>query len=190
MYVAELNSAGADYFHPVNCIYTNTAAVNAELDAATRKIKSRTSWLVDAGATKYATKGGDTDFGGGQRVYNGKVDIGPFEYDWRERYAADIGKAVEVTRASPGVVEVEGRVTIPDGASLAVTILGDDVKGVNVRVSGGELAASGGVADETLTEDALYKIAGPADLLFAYSGEGCAVVDGVAKRTGFKVIFY
>ena len=64
-----------------------------------------------------------------------------------------------------------------------------DAAAFNYEENDGKITVTG-LADETLTEDALYKISGPADLLFAYSGEGCAVVDGVAKRTGFKVIFY
>ena len=187
VYVSTANSGGASYFHPVNCIYTNAAAVTAELDSAMRKIKSRTSWLVDAGATEYAAKGGDKDFTGGQRVYNGAVDIGPFEFDWRERYAADIG-GVTVTRASPEVVESNGRVTLSDGASLEMSVAGRDVKGVGVSVSGGELTATGGKSDETLTADALYKIASPADLAFAYSGEGFAVIDELVRKPGAVLI--
>ena len=190
VYVSTANTGGASYFHPVNCIYTNAAAVNAELDSATYKIKSRTSWLVDAGATEYATRGGDKDFAGGQRVYNGAVDIGPHEYDWRTRYSEDIDRRAEVTYASPEVVEQDGRVTLPDGAALGVSVNGRGIKGVGVRVSGGELAATGGLKDETLTADALYRITTPADLEFSYSGEGLAVIDELVMKPGITLMVW
>lgn len=190
VYVSAVNSPGADYFHPINCIFTNAAAVNAELDAATLKIKSRTSWLVDAGATEYATRGGEKDFAGGQRVYNGAVDIGPHEYDWRTRYSEDIDRRAEVTYASPEVVEQDGHVTLPDGAALGVSVNGRGIKGVGVRVSGGELAATGGRKDETLTEDGTYRITTPADLEFSYSGEGLAVIDELVMKPGITLMVW
>ena len=190
VYVATANSGGASYFHPVNCIYTNTAAVNAELDSATRQIKSRTSWLVDAGATEYATRGGEKDFAGGQRVYNGAVDIGPHEYDWRARYSEDIDSRAKVTYASPEAVEQDGRVTLPDGAAIGVSVNGRSIKGVGVRVSGGELAATGGRKDETFTEDGTYRITTPADLEFSYSGEGLAVIDELVMKPGIMLMVW
>ena len=188
VYVSTANSGGASYFHPVNCIYTNAAAVNAELDSTTRQIKSRTSWLVDAGATEYTTKGGNKDFAGSQRVYNGAVDIGPHEYDWRTRYSEDIGAPASVSYASPEVVESNGRVTLPDGAAIEFAVGEGYIKGVGVSVSGGELAATGGKKDETLTADALYKINTPASLAFAYSGEGLAVIDELVRKPGVMLM--
>ena len=35
---------------------------------------------------------GDKDILGGQRIYNGKIDLGAFEYDWRNDFSAIIGK--------------------------------------------------------------------------------------------------
>lgn len=47
----------------------------------------------------------DTDFTGGQRVYNGVQDVGAGEADWRGRFGRDIGRRVAVSSASPTVVE-------------------------------------------------------------------------------------
>ena len=76
------------------------------------------SCLIDAGSADAPIRAeiGPTDLAGGQRVYNGAPDIGCFEYDWRPRYASDLGlKRLTVTRADPEVVEDDGRVFLPSG---------------------------------------------------------------------------
>ena len=184
VYISTANSSGAAYFHPVNCIQTNATSVAEEIDATTRKIVSHTSWLVDAGATEYVATGGNTDLGRGQRIYNGAVDIGPFEFDWRKQYARDIGRALDVTFASPGVFESSRHIALPDGESIFVSINDADagIKGVDVCVSEGELYACGGYKDETFLTDGIYSVTSPANLSFAYSGEGCAMINGVMRR--------
>ena len=119
-----------------NCVFT-TGTVSGTM-VATRKLTAAqialdanyrpnraTSALVDQGTD--TVDYGETDIYGGQRVYNGTVDIGAVEADWRGRYAADIsGKgAFEVTAASPDVEEVAGVVQMPAGASLDAAWTGD-----------------------------------------------------------------
>ena len=46
-----------------------------------------------------------TDYAGGQRIYNGTIDIGCGEYDWRECFSAQFGRGgkIEVVEAGPNV---------------------------------------------------------------------------------------
>ncbi len=85
---------------------------------------------------------GDTDALGGQRVYNGALDIGAVEADWRMVYTTDIGSAryVAVDFADSQVVESSSKnVRLPPGSSLLVTLSPSGRKGsyiVSVSVTG------------------------------------------------------
>ena len=124
-----------------------------DLDADLRPA-SRTSPLVDAGSNAWVTAECEVaDILGGQRIYNGNVDIGAYEFDWRSRYAQILGSnRLEVTNASPEVVEVESAVRIPAGASLGLTWGGPEARTAyrfTADLSGGgdlTLEANGGVA--------------------------------------------
>ena len=77
---------------------------------------------IDAGDnTKLASELDDRDATGGQRIYNGTVDAGAYEYDWRPQYAAALGAGVVVTGASADVSLESGKVRIVDGATIAGT---------------------------------------------------------------------
>jgi hypothetical protein len=68
---------------------------------------------------------GGLDVDGGQRVYNGAVDAGCCEFDWRGKYARRLGgSAAEVPYASPGVVldEESGDVVLGDGCRLMIEL--------------------------------------------------------------------
>lgn len=62
-----------------------------------------------------------TDILGGQRVYNGAIDIGAVEADWRGRYGRDLGRGVGVTRADPGVIDNGGSGVLVTNGVLAAT---------------------------------------------------------------------
>ena len=80
---------------------------------------------IDAGATDALDILPAFDVQGGQRVYNGRLDIGAVEADWRGRYGRDIGSRMEVLSASPAVFEqTDGTVRVPDGASLGGVLSG------------------------------------------------------------------
>lgn len=84
---------------------------------------------------------GDADILGTQRVYNGTVDSGAVEADWREIYARDIvaSRRFAVVSASPEVVETNaGTVSVGSGGMLSATWTGRQVLDytVTVRVSG------------------------------------------------------
>jgi len=75
---------------------------------------------VDAGfadAEAVAICGG-TDIWGGQRVYNGRIDVGAVEADWRAHYAAAMGDGVSVAAVSPEAVLENGRLRLPSGARV------------------------------------------------------------------------
>lgn len=96
---------------------------DAGLDATGRPVKGGIA--VDKGdfALIPASLTLCSDAAGGQRVYNGTVDIGCFERDWRDDYANDLGGAgVVVNAADPSVVEKNGRVFVKDGC-LDITLV-------------------------------------------------------------------
>lgn len=94
------------------------------------------------------------DLTGGQRVYNGVIDIGAIECDWREVYAKDIKNCLFVVEvASPGVIESDHHTVTLNGESSLSTIWTQRPgrKCVTVRVTGnGTFAVSlnGEVAQE------------------------------------------
>ena len=77
---------------------------------------------VDAADVTLYTDGSNTDALGGQRVYNGAMDVGAVEADWRGRYIADLGLrgGFEITNVSPEVVETAANaVRLGEGTSLS-----------------------------------------------------------------------
>ena len=96
---------------------------------------------------------GGRDAALGQRIYNGKADLGAFEYDWRSDYASYLGGAkASVPKASANLVEAA------DASSL---VLGEGVFGL--KLAGG-------------TTDAPTKYALPLEVLGA--GTLTVVVNG------------
>ena len=59
------------------------------------------------------------DLGDGQRIYNGAIDIGAFEYDWRADYAKTLRRSrVSVVSAGESVTNATGCVYVPAGETL------------------------------------------------------------------------
>ena len=163
------------------------------------------SVAIDAGDVSYLPETlGDTDLAGGQRVYNGRLDIGCFEFDWRPKYAADLGKGVTVATASPEVFEGEGGVVTLPGGSLEMGW--SNVAGKNraysgtMRVTGnGTLTVTrGGETFDTVTAAdgermfQFFSAAALEQLAFAYTpGEGdtgAALLYGFNASTGLTII--
>lgn len=115
------------------------------LDGDSRPLLS--SPVVDAGSNACIAAVGDLfagrDAAGGQRIYNGRVDVGAYEADWRAVYAQTLcssANALTVEAASPGVVTNGETVAIHSGAIDAVwyNSTGKEVQcDIPVRVSGG-----------------------------------------------------
>ena len=122
----------------VNCCITNaTANITASVMDENYRLREN-SLAIDAGTNDLMSLARDLD--GNQRVWNGTVDVGAFEHDWRAEYCKDLGRhATAVTAASPEVVEAEdGTVRIPSGA-LCGTLKPGDVQ-LDFTVTGGTLA--------------------------------------------------
>ena len=158
--------------------------------------------LVDAGSNVWITaeiEGGDV--AGGQRVYNGTVDIGAYEFDWRARYAQLLGGVprLAVTNAAPDVVAVEGGVKLTDGASLGIAWTGEDG---GMKTEYRFTATLDGEGELTAELNGAAPVAVPAGeqrfvttvpmnaFGFAYAGEGSATLSAFVRHTfGTTLLF-
>ena len=154
------------------------------LDAEGRPLKG--SCVIDVGTnmTFAADRYGTLDAGGGQRIYNGRVDIGAYEYDWRTDFAADIARGrMRMTDASADVTESEDE-TVLLGNGDAVKLAWKDQgrkptdRFFNFKVTDGTLTVwvNGEVAG-TFTADGEWKYADGAatdEIEFSFEGTGCA----------------
>ena len=130
---------------------------------------------------------GDCEYG--QRVYNGAVDIGAYEYDWRGDYAKYLknGK-VEVTEASPDVVLADNTLTLNPATAFTLKILASSLTDytVNFKVSGGTLT----IGEKTFTSDGSYVIEKPQQdqtLTFSYSGTDTATIAPIVSAGGLML---
>lgn len=200
----------------VNCAYSSTAKnrwpdvpnVNpavGDLLIGADGVPLEGSVAIDAGDMSQTPASlGDTDLAGGQRVYNGAMDIGCYEHDWRPKYAAILGKGVTVASASPEVYAVgESAVAVP-GGSLEVEWANAnggrrEFSGLmNVTGTGTLTAARGGEAFAALTSAdgdqtfQFFSTAALEELAFAYApgenDDGAALLSGFAIGNGFMVI--
>ena len=127
------------------------------------------------------------DFAGGQRIYNGRIDIGCGEYDARGDFGKALGakkSALAIDVATPDVTtNALGRIALPDGAGLKlaltlplagpVTIALDKTAGVTVTLDGAEIApGSGGFVFAGSPGEHIVTI--------SYSGEGSAAITRIS----------
>ena len=117
----------------VNCLYGVT---DFGLDAEGRPTAH--SPLLDAGDRTALPVDCATDRVGGQRVYNGQVDIGAYEYDWRPVFAACLApKNLVVETADPSVTtNAAGKLVIPSGAVSATWTVAAASAKLPVEVTG------------------------------------------------------
>ena len=194
---SKINLARADM---INCRKLTDA--ECALDAEYRP-DCATSLLVDAGAPMDV---GEKDVYGGQRIYNGTIDIGAVEGDWRPMFAKLLdgkGIRINVTAADPGVssnyVGDATAVSLHEGEELAfawsmskrsaprrgkVQVTGT---GMLALTHNGEtfatFTAADGVAEFTLPAAWLDAFA------FAFEGEGSADLFGFAAPVSMAVSF-
>ena len=179
-----------------------SSAADAGLDANYRPVKGGVA--IDAGSNAgVADVLNGVDAAGSQRIYNGTVDIGCYEYDWRADYAADLG--VQVPAAAPGIVEeVAGQSVRLGSGEMALRFTGGDPSlatqyTIPVTVQGaGTLTAT--LNGEVLTN--LTSAAGAASIVFrnnrpsnslvlTYDGDdtGALVAHTSLKRNSTVMIF-
>lgn len=108
--------------YDADCI-TNLTLAALHLDATNEYCPLAGSAVIDTGSPEYLEKIPErfrtSAYPGGSRIYNGCVDIGAREYDWRGTYARDVDRRLSVTEASPTVVETPAsNVRLDDGARL------------------------------------------------------------------------
>jgi len=139
------------------------------------------------------------DLDGTQRVYNAKIDIGCYEYDWRPQYAKDLKhRKITVTEATMNVVETANGVKLTDGQRVAIDWPGKGLPyTANFTLTGvGTLTIKDqdGATIGTYTQagaDSCVIDAPDADtkLTFAYEGTGDAVLGAfTGKSGGFKML--
>ena len=131
----QVDSSKAAYF--TNCIfvalvgtpdkafYSDCTTTNADALAFNSDYSPviGTNPAVDAGSLEYTPSEltGCPDANGGQRIYNGAIDIGAVEADWRDIYAAALGKFVSVTSATENVTLSGGKVRLGADDEIAGT---------------------------------------------------------------------
>ena len=182
--------------------FTTNACVSGqlELDADGVPVKGANVGM-DAGNVSLLPLELGTDLAGVQRVYNGALDIGCREYDYRADYARVLGDArtIAVTSASPNVtLRADGEaVLLPDGASLDIALRNPRtgvICTLPVDVSGGTLsfAQNGGDAvSVTETPFAFRNLTLLDNLAFAFAASeegGRAELGALVRALGFHIL--
>ena len=95
-----------------------TAQIDAELnkDEHGWYVLKEGSQFINAGGLAAVEQAGEKDINGGQRVYDGAIDVGPWEWDWRPTYTRTIAQpGVSVRDAAPMVLKEDEKVRVYDG---------------------------------------------------------------------------
>lgn len=195
---------GALYANNNQNVWEAIATNNVAVDAAWRPIDSASpavdAWKDGSDAVNadfrynipelYAL--GDTDFCGGQRIYNGTMDIGAGEHNWCPDYAKILhAGAIEVTSASTNVVAIEGGVMIPTDAELTAAYESAKPQAGKFAVTLDEAASLAFTLNGETTEPvaegthAIGFAKGLNTLSFAVTGEGAAVLTALKRDAGF-----
>ena len=113
-----VTDAARPYITFVDCLVTNREAIAIGADWRPQT----GSPVIDTGLANGTNPAvGEKDAMGGQRVYNGAVDVGAVEYDWRADYSVALGDRVTVESATPGVTLADGKLKLTDGETLTGT---------------------------------------------------------------------
>jgi hypothetical protein len=156
-------------------------------------VPAQDSPAVDGGSMNYLRDMYDNGFtlDGAQRIYNGVIDIGCREFDYRPVFAQAMGGGAKVEYASKGVTLDGGAVKLTDGERIAGTTDPTVNRGrysVETRAAG-EGALSGVIANEEAGFEKTIVAANDAQALsfrlkgigldfeFAYSGDGSGWID-------------
>ena len=177
-----------------NCLFNTTVSVTDYKPAYGSK-------AIDAGDNSIATYdiASETDILGTPRALNGRIDIGAIEYDWRPKFAQELGKRVTIDYASPSVAtnatggllmpsgEVVGRVAVGGKCSFTFDIPSGTVEAFVGGVSAGTLAS---VGEQTITVD-IPDAETEFRLVFTPDAEApeAAVLKKIASNRGFVLIY-
>ena len=140
-----------------------------------------------------------------RRFYNGVLDVGAYEYDWRPVYHAILGNPSSMAdlEASPYVVAGNESVAIPDGSLLTCVLA--PISGVTPFLCVFDAEVSGnGILTVTINGEEALVIPGTnarttysfkcadaaADVRFSYDGAGSANLYALtAKVSGMTIYF-
>lgn len=181
---------------------TQIKAADVPYDADCRPLK--TSVAVDVGdRARYETAFASSplaglvgvDYAGGQRVYNGAIDIGPGEYDWRGDFAPILNrKCVAIDAMSAGVTtnETVSSVVLSGGDTLTIRITSkaDGPCSLRAIAASGEVtvvANGAAVAPATGGVFEFNGVAGENTVTVSYVGEATCAVDSV-KAAGLGLL--
>ena len=196
---------GGDASLAVGCVITNLSETidsgcNPAPGSAAVDFGDRELYLAGwkAAGINSAFMGGDLN--GGQRIYNGKIDAGCAEYDWRGDYTGIVGKRrMEVVEASEDVeAEEPDAIRLTDGAKFAVDW--DSANGGEaLRMACEATVAGSGVLTVSMDGETIATVASGTSsvqwkstaenhkLVFSYSGEGEASIGRFENKNGFRV---
>jgi len=198
-----------------NCVFT-TGGVNSRVsyDDATRLVDrslltfspngaplSKDNPVVDGAdaslSAKFDRMDFETDARGGQRIYNGTLDIGAVEYDWRDDYARMLGgNFAHVSKASSNVVTSSVDSVVIGSGELDISLANNT--GLNVRYTLPVEVTGGGTLTVTNNGETLAVLTAADgatslvfknrlaanNLVFAYDGSDAGVHVG---KFGIKV---
>ena len=180
------------------CVITNAASL--AIDGHYRPLAG--SVAVDAGNNAYLETVPSgyrdaLDLFGGQRVYNGTVDVGCGEFDWRGDFAARLAKrGVEVDAATANVTtNLAAGLDVPAGESLRMGLVLKEGGAIQFKVA----AVDGAVVSVTANGEGLtpaadgtcefVAAAGECEVEIVVTGSGKAVVsDVVLPKTGLMLL--
>lgn len=162
--------------------------------------------VIDAGnddylsllPAKHADEAMAYDFYGRPRRMGAAVDVGAVEYDWFLEFSKIIGRGVEVTAASTGVVESDaGKVTMAGGSRLAFTLTTKHAEApriVRFSITGaGALKAylNGALAGTFAEGDTMWTIPGGStsdEIVLEFEGEGSVELGRTTVGIGMLLI--
>ncbi len=191
------------YLAYTNCIVTtpsgtailgaNTVVGSVALDPETKRPLAGQTLAIDRGDLAYATNypaafasEWGKDLAGGQRVYNGKIDIGCGEFDWRDTYSASLNRRhqASVAVATANVTNAEDGVVMSGGDRLEVDLVSPTNGECSFTVAKtGDGSVTAMLGDLALVPgvDGIYSFRGTTGtnhVVLTYAGEGTAKVLG------------
>ena len=160
----------------------NSIAVDYGDNALHDKVHNISHWVVKRMENR-------SDCAGFQRVYNGAIDVGAHEYDWRGDFAGKLSgeKRFSVAEATPGVTNAVDGVVLSAGAESVTLVWRGKCAGrasLLVSVDGeGELEVKVGGVKVEADADRNYSFDVPVGEIkseVAYAGAGSATVKSFA----------
>ena len=155
---------------------------------------------IDAGNADYVASvlaATGVDAAGSQRIYNGKLDAGAYEFDFRPVYAAALGRNVTVDQADPSVTLENGKVRLVDSARLCgrwpmlaadpATHYSATAEGVGGGVLAGSFSDGNAFERQFATESSSdvwkFKVAGTRlNFEIGYDGEGYGLLSQFGQK--------